>query len=656
MNSRWIFAIIVAVSFVVYALTAAPGVMFTDSGELAGACASLGVAHPTGYPLFVMLGHIWSLLPLPFSIIYKLNLFAAFCTALSAGMVFLLSQEVLRFLPQAGKIPSTELKGKKQDKKAKIKAESHSPIVVPELQATHTLIALATALSYTFARTVWAQATSIEVYSLHLLMMTTVLYLGVKGASMNSRRLLMLAALALGLSFTNHLTTIALILPLTSLFFYRPGHGLDISAARRKDYLILLALVISCAVVYISLVLRSGADAWFNWGAVHRSWESFSYHVFGKQYGVWLFSDNPGEYTPSFQLEKFIGLIPWQTGILGVPLFLWGIVQLWQRSKQMLLPFALMLLWFIFAINYCIHDIDSYFLICFIALLLMAAVGAYTLVEQFSQYRKVLVAAVFLLPLVNLGTNWQVSNQRDNVLVHEYVKMMVDPLPPNAVLISQQWDNFCSAFWYLQQVEGYRRDVVLIEKELLRRTWYPGQLLRWYPDAISSCKAEIDDYMIDLQDFEHNSEAFNKNREKPVRIQRKFIAMLNAFVEKNITQRPIFATQEIMNTEEGFAVGYGRMPYGMAMQLRKDQANDTPFLGAFYSEKFLQSAQRHHSDHLEKNIALTASISYTNNGAYYLVRNQLPQADSCFSIALQLDKQNRKAADGLQKVREMMAK
>ncbi|MFM8179022.1 MAG: protein O-mannosyl-transferase family, partial [Candidatus Kapaibacterium sp.] len=79
-----------AVALLVYTTTMIPHVGFTDSGELAGACASLGVAHPTGYPLFVLIGHLWTLLPLPLSVIVKMNLFAAVCTAFSASMMFLL--------------------------------------------------------------------------------------------------------------------------------------------------------------------------------------------------------------------------------------------------------------------------------------------------------------------------------------------------------------------------------------------------------------------------------------------------------------------------------------------------------------------------------------------------------------------------------------
>src|SRR5215831_4735763 len=117
-------------------LTANPSVTFTDAGELAAVASTLGIAHPTGYPLFTLLGHLWTKLPLPFSLVRKLNLFAALCTALS---VFLFYRIMLELLDRASP------------------GDAAAPTV-----RRHSLIALVTALTYAFARTVWEQATSIE--------------------------------------------------------------------------------------------------------------------------------------------------------------------------------------------------------------------------------------------------------------------------------------------------------------------------------------------------------------------------------------------------------------------------------------------------------------------------------------------------------------
>jgi hypothetical protein len=71
-----------------------PDLGFTDSGELAAAAHVLGIAHPTGYPLYTIIAHVWSLIS-PFSTVYDLNLLAGIFTALSVGIFSLILDEIL---------------------------------------------------------------------------------------------------------------------------------------------------------------------------------------------------------------------------------------------------------------------------------------------------------------------------------------------------------------------------------------------------------------------------------------------------------------------------------------------------------------------------------------------------------------------------------
>ena len=69
--------------FIVYLTTLAPSVVEIDAGELATVQVMLGIAHPTGYPLFTLLGHLFSLIPFHFSKIYQLNLLASIWCSLA---------------------------------------------------------------------------------------------------------------------------------------------------------------------------------------------------------------------------------------------------------------------------------------------------------------------------------------------------------------------------------------------------------------------------------------------------------------------------------------------------------------------------------------------------------------------------------------------
>ena len=68
-----------------YLVSLAPTVTFWDAGEFIAASRILGIPHPPGTPLFVMLGHVWGTI-VPFGdYAFRLNLMSAFFSALAAG-------------------------------------------------------------------------------------------------------------------------------------------------------------------------------------------------------------------------------------------------------------------------------------------------------------------------------------------------------------------------------------------------------------------------------------------------------------------------------------------------------------------------------------------------------------------------------------------
>src|SRR5436853_2714386 len=85
----WVGAIAIAVAAgILYFLTAARDIVVGDSPELITAAVTLGVAHAPGYPLFTVLGHLFSLVPFG-SIPFRINLLSAICGALTIGLVYL---------------------------------------------------------------------------------------------------------------------------------------------------------------------------------------------------------------------------------------------------------------------------------------------------------------------------------------------------------------------------------------------------------------------------------------------------------------------------------------------------------------------------------------------------------------------------------------
>lgn len=79
-----------------YLVSLAPTVTFWDAGEFIAAAKILGIPHPPGTPLFVMLGHVWGAVVPVGEYAFRLNLMSAFFSALAAGALFLVVWESLR--------------------------------------------------------------------------------------------------------------------------------------------------------------------------------------------------------------------------------------------------------------------------------------------------------------------------------------------------------------------------------------------------------------------------------------------------------------------------------------------------------------------------------------------------------------------------------
>ncbi|MCB0163122.1 MAG: DUF2723 domain-containing protein, partial [Anaerolineae bacterium] len=103
-----LFAGVFVAVFSLYLLTLAPGVVGGDAGEHQIAVPLLGIPHTTGYPLYILVGKLWTLLIPIGSLAWRVNLFSALGGALAAGItsliVYRLSQEILPAAVWAGAV------------------------------------------------------------------------------------------------------------------------------------------------------------------------------------------------------------------------------------------------------------------------------------------------------------------------------------------------------------------------------------------------------------------------------------------------------------------------------------------------------------------------------------------------------------------------
>ena len=446
--------------------TLAPSVVQIDSGELAAVQATLGIAHPTGYPLFTILGYLFSLIPLPFTKIFQLNILAAIYCSSAVGVFTYTIKYCLDNLSAFKKKISNQKESSKKDKK-KGKYQIEKSDKQDELSENIKLIAaIFGGLILAFSRTFWFQSTSVEVYSLHLLLITLILFFLLKAYvnSFENDKLThwLMFAFFLALGFTNHLTTL-MILPGTAyLYFSRYKFN---SASFKKLALMIALFIVVLVAVYSYLPLSASQNPILNWGNP-LDWERILRHVSGKRYQVWLFSsfDSAGK-----QFSHFWSILPFEF-FVGLLLALIGLfVSLFKSRTLGWFTLITFLFTLFYSINYDIHDIDSYFLLAFIMVAFFVAFGALKILEMKSIPKNYGVIGLSIALAIQLFFNFKEVNQSNVYTYEDYTKAVLNTVPENSIIFSYQWDYFISASYYYQFVEDYRRDVTVIDKELLRR-------------------------------------------------------------------------------------------------------------------------------------------------------------------------------------------
>jgi tetratricopeptide (TPR) repeat protein len=544
-------------AFGLYLLTLAPSVDFIDSGELSAAAWTFGIAHPTGYPLFTLLAGAWSHLPFGGSVIGRLNLLAAAWCAVAVGLLVVLIQALLAVpVPH----PPEAAAGRRSKK-------SHDSRPLPWLdERWHLVMAIFGALAVGLSETFWKTALSIEVYSLHLVFLALVLWLFVRAIldppadARLARRWWLAFAFAAGLSFTNHMTTILLAPACLALLVWQTGWNRAL-----WNRLVLAAPAFLAGLLpYLYLPFRAAAHPALNWGDPENL-ERFLRHVSGKQYRVWMFS---GADVAGKQLGHFLSSYPAEFAYVLLPLVLLGAWAAFRRQPPVGWLLALLFGSCVaYAVNYDIHDIDSYFLLAYAVSGIWAAYGLAEIARRTAR-RPWLPAALGVAVLLAMG-GIQMSrvSERGNYLVEDYTRNMFRSLRPGAVILSSQWDYWVSAGWYYRQVEGLRPDVTVIDPELLRRSWYLEQLQRQHPWLYARSEREIRDFAAQLDRFEKELPY------DPGEIEARYTLMINSFLDRNAGDHPLYVTFEVAPK---FGAAYRRIPEGLAFRLYRPDALPSP--------------------------------------------------------------------------------
>ena len=306
--NKYYFLLTGFIAFIFYIITIAPSVIQIDTGELAAVQCTLGIAHPTGYPLFTILGYIFSLIPFPFTKIFQMNLLAAiYCSAaisiFTYTVKFILDNlNLFRFT----KLVKEKSKRKKKNSDKITRSLSSSSFELSE--AAKIISAIFSGLFLALSKTFWFQSTSVEVYSLHLLLITIIILALIKAYLFADKestisKYWIFFAVTLALGFTNHMTTLLIIPAVAYLYFDKNGFN---HRSIKQIVFMLLVFFPVLILIYSYLPIRASQNPDLNWGNPI-NWERIVRHISGQQYQVWLFSSTDAA---AKQFNYFVGNLP----------------------------------------------------------------------------------------------------------------------------------------------------------------------------------------------------------------------------------------------------------------------------------------------------------------------------------------------------------
>ncbi len=513
-------------TLIIYLLTMSRGIMPIDAGELATSQYTLGISHPSGYPLFNILGFLWSKIPIG-TVIFRLNLLCAIWVALAN---FFLVKTAFLILKNAF-VPKPPVK------KPTTKNATNAPSPQPKSLMLELIASISGILVLAFCRTWWIQSAGVEVYSLHIALLAVFFFVFLKTyyKSTPTFKDWIICGIFLGLCFTNHLTSFLILPGVVVLYFMKmkftgPAFksGLVMAAAFTGIFLLL----------YGFMMIRAGASPKVNWGDPENM-EYMKRHVSGWQFQTFMGDDKKSNDT----ISTFFSNLSNESMIFGIILMLAGMIYGFMKNAKMSVFWAFHFLsCLLFAAQYSIHDIENYFLLAYMSAAIFMVFGVYWLLTSIKSLQKNVKPAwaMLILPLVPLALYYPKVDQSKIHYVDQYSISALNSVEKDAIILSWEWDVFISPCLYHQFIDHQRPDVLIIDKELLRRSWYFKQVKVWDPGFATKVEKQSNEFNEAVIPFER------KQKHDPNFIQGKFEALIGAILNE-YKNRPVYVSSLILD-------------------------------------------------------------------------------------------------------------
>ncbi len=569
---RGVAALIFLLSWFTYLSTIAPTLSFWDCGEFISSAYIMGVPHPPGSPLYLLLGKMFTMIPFG-DIGWRVNLISTIVSGLTVMILYLTIVRLIRLY-----------RGKEET--------TLDALIVYGGAAVG-------ALTFAFTHSHWFNAVEAEVYAISLFFTAMVFYLILRWAdeadNPRSDRLLLIIAYLVGLAIGVHLLNILAIPALALVIYFRkftfswssffimvgvtilamiivyPGivkwlpatfeigvivplliflavfYGVYYALKHQKRLMgigmISVFLIILGYSTYGMIFIRSNLNPpidendpdtierflaylnreqygdvgilprrWNNDPNYRSQWDFFwRYQVdyMYNRYFLWQFVGQEGDFQGAgVDFSKFYAL----PLLLG----LWGLGHhVAKDRRRALVIFALFFMTGYAIILYLNQDNpqprerDYSYTGSFYAFALWIGIGAQGLlaaVARSIKQRKGLqvglaLALLFVaLPLNMFAKNYNMHDRSGNYVPWDYSRNILETCDKNGIIFTNG-DNDTFPLWYLQEVEGIRKDVRVVNLSLLNTGWYIKQLKHRDPKVPITFSDDYIDRYLDQHDL-----------------------------------------------------------------------------------------------------------------------------------------------------------
>ena len=307
------------------------------------------------------------------------------------------------------------------------------------------------------------------------------------------------------------------------------------------------------------------------------------------------------------------------------------------------------------------EDKDAYYLTAFISIAISAGLGIRWLIQRAASKPSPIwtpylaaVTAIVLTSTTAFAANWPFNNRRHDFIADDYVENLFSTIAPDGLLLTQDW-QVASPMLYAQEVEQRRRDVKVVDINLLRRSWYFDYLNQAHPGLMERSREKIDPYVAILKQWEQDPGAFTRNQELTRRISVAFLDLIQSMVRNEIKVAPVYITNDLLvpNETNGYLTQwipqtYQLVPQGLVFNLASDQSFHEPADSNLQMRGLIDGTVRFEKDDVINGKILPAySRMLTNRGRYFALFNQHERAVVAFKEALALDPNLAEARKGL---------